>query len=159
MEIRKTKPSKAVKPKVVRIKKPVKRVNLSSLDKELDKYYSRFIRLRDSNGMFAACVTCGREHHITEMDNGHYISRARKATKYDERNTNIQCKRCNMFLKGNIAAYAVYLAEKYGHDVLRELLDKSNTIVKLTAEWYKQKISHYKKEVERMDIYNLWSKA
>lgn len=90
------------------------------------------------------------------MDNGHFISRAKRSTKYDERNTHAQCKRCNIFLKGNISDYAVFLEERYGFGILQELKSKSNTVFKSTVEWYKSKINHYKKQVAELDKYNLW---
>lgn len=123
----------------------------------LDMYYSRYIRLRDSyDGINGSCVSCGRVLPIKDMDNGHFISRSRKATKYDERNTHLQCKRCNGYLKGNIADYAVFLEGKYGFGILQELKLKSNNLVKNNAEWFKNRIEYYKNLVTQMDKYRIW---
>ena len=140
------------------LKKPqLKRIDLSKLDKILDSWYSKYIRLRDSrDGIHATCVTCGKVDELKYMDNGHYISRTKRATKYDERNTHVQCKRCNGYLKGNIANYAVYLEERYDFGILQELKIKSNGIFKPTVQWYMDKIEYYKELVLTMDKNGLW---
>jgi hypothetical protein len=148
--------------KVNPLKKPrTKKVNLKSLDKQMDTYYSRYIRLRDSeDGYNCKCISCGKIAPIKEMQNGHYKRRGQSLcnpTKYDERNTNAQCVYCNLRLRGNESSYAVALEEKYGFGILQELEIKSKQIFKVSAAWYIEKIAYYKKKVKEMDINNLWS--
>ena len=70
-----------------RLKKPrPKRIELSKLDADLDRWFSKYTRLKNSkDGIYATCVTCGKTQELKDMDNGHYISRARKATKFTQR--------------------------------------------------------------------------
>jgi len=143
---------------IKKTRKPVKKITKrKSLDKDLDILYSRYIRLRDSDGKFGACYTCGNVGEITEMDNGHFISRAKKATKYDEMNTHLQCKRCNIFLKGNLVEYAIRLENDYGYGIIQDLKERSKQIFKVSDDFFKSKIAYYKARVKEMDVFNLWN--
>lgn len=53
---------------------------------------------------------------------------------YDERNVNGQCAPCNLYKSGNLAAYARYLKEKYGHEILDEIYQLWRTPRKFTLE-------------------------
>ena len=129
----------------------------SSLDKILDIWYSRYIRLRDSDGEFGACCSCGFVDNIKNMDNGHFISRTKKATKYDERNTNLQCKRCNSYLKGNLIDYAIFLENKYGYGIVQELKENSKKLCKLGDDFYEKNIQYYKRECKKLDVKNIFN--
>ena len=66
---------------------------ISKLKKELDKWFSLFIRLRDadSNGL-VFCFTCGcSKYYKRGMQNGHFQSRKHLATRWDEENCQPQC--------------------------------------------------------------------
>ena len=52
------------------------------------------------------------------MQCGHYVSRACLPLRYDEKNCNCQCPRCNVFLHGNLIDYRIALVEKYGDTVV-----------------------------------------
>lgn len=67
--------------------------------------FSLYIRLRDKR-----CVTCGSEN---QLQAGHFWH---NVLDFDEENLNCQCKRCNHFLSGNLAQYAVYLLGKLGKE-------------------------------------------
>jgi hypothetical protein len=45
-------------------------------------------------------------------------------TRFDEKNCNAQCRRCNSFDEGNAAGYAAGLIAKYGAGIIDELLVK-----------------------------------
>jgi rubredoxin len=76
--------------------------------------FSRMIRARDEIGGYFRCPTCGRTLPIDQADAGHYISRVRKATMFDEMNVHAQCRHCNRFQEGNHFIYRQWLVEKYG---------------------------------------------
>jgi len=82
-----------------------------------DIIFSRYIRLlaADEYG-YVKCVTCGKIGHWENdyMFCGHYIPRAKMATRFDELNCHVQCYHCNEILKGNILEYNKYMIEKYG---------------------------------------------
>jgi len=89
--------------------------------------------------------------HYKEADAGHYISRRHKATKYDEKNVHLQCKRCNRYYNGNIINYRKKLAKKYGASVVEDLerrMDFENPLDRSTLfEMYE----FYKEEVKKME--------
>lgn len=68
------------------------------------------------------------------MHAGHFVSRVRSATMFDVRNVHAQCYACNIHKKGNGAEYAVRIIERYGEDVLNELVTKSRETHKFTYE-------------------------
>ena len=76
---------------------------VSKLKKELDKWFSLYIRLREANeyGM-CQCFTCGIVRHYKEgMQNGHFQSRKHLATRFSEDgNCEVQCVKCNVYAWG-----------------------------------------------------------
>lgn len=99
------------------------------------KACSNFIRLRDSieycKGLnmpiysgVAKCCTCENVREWKRMDAGHFIGRGiggGSGVYFDERNINIQCKRCNGFLQGNPEPYKVFMRNKYGQETIDQL--------------------------------------
>lgn len=127
-----------MKPKTkTKVKKPTR----TQLIKSLDKVFSIFIRQRDKG----VCFTCGKKDDPKYMQNGHYVSRGKFATRWDERNCHCQCVRCNIFLGGNYPIYSEKLIKKYGYEVIRELNRLGQTIAKHTTKDLEEKIEHYKK--------------
>ena len=124
---------------------------ISKLKKELDKWFSLFIRLRDATdeGM-VQCFTCGKvSHYKSGMQCGHFQSRRFMATRYDVRNQ-IQCVACNMFRGGEQFKFALGLDAKYGDGTALELEYKARTIIKLSRIDYEEKISYYKDLVDKL---------
>ncbi len=80
-----------------------------------DKWFSFFIRLRDTydNGL-ARCVTCNKPEQVKYMDCGHFITREKPNTRFNEKNSHAQCKACNNFGKGEQAKHAIRIDELYG---------------------------------------------
>lgn len=50
------------------------------------------------------------------MDCGHYASRAKQSTRYDEKNANAQCGGCNRFQGGKFIEHAIAIDRKYPKD-------------------------------------------
>lgn len=61
----------------------------------LDRAFSKFIRLRDSddNGL-CRCISCGKLHMWDDIDCGHFVNRRHMGTRFDEKNCNAQCRSC-----------------------------------------------------------------
>jgi hypothetical protein len=101
---------------------------------KIDKPFHEYIRRRDVDnhtGM-GECISCGKSIHFTESDAGHFIGRQHLATRYDERNVHIQCRKCNRFEYGRQYEYSIALGEELSQD----LLIKSKGVLKLTdPEW------------------------
>jgi hypothetical protein len=118
------------------------------------KMFSQFIRLRDAdeNGI-CRCFTCGRVRHWKKLDAGHGIPRQHKATKYDEKNNNAQCKDCNGFEGGMREVYKIKLDAKYGAGTWDKLEVLSRTTCKrgpfeieVLYNHYREKVNQLKKE-------------
>lgn len=103
-----------------------------------DKAFSKYIRLRDcelsGTNWVGTCISCPRTETICwydgtkwrwslGWDNGHYITRGKYITRFDEYNCNLQCRHCNIWKdKGEmIRGYEKGLALKYGEDTVKEL--------------------------------------
>ena len=129
--------------------------SISKLKKELDKYFSLFIRLRnatDHEGL-CQCFTCGKVGHYKSggMQNGHFQSRRFMATRYSEDgNCEVQCVACNMFRGGEQYKFALALDSKYGEGTAEELEILDRTIVKFTRVDYEDSIRYYKATVEKI---------
>ena len=126
--------------------------SISKLKKELDKWFSLYIRLRDTNEYgLVQCVTCGCiKHYKKGMQNGHFQSRSYLATRFDEVNCQPQCVGCNMFKQGEQYKFALALDNKYGQGTAEEIQLKTKQIVKITRIEYEEKISYYKDAVDKL---------
>ncbi|WP_418458870.1 recombination protein NinG [Bacteroides sp.] len=123
----------------------------SSLKTRLDTVFAMFIRLRDAmpNGMFR-CISCGRLLPFDQSDCGHYINRQHMATRFNEKNCNAQCRKCNRFDEGNIQGYRRGLIAKYGEPTVLMLEAMKNQINKISDFEYRTMIDYYRKEVKRL---------
>jgi len=83
--------------------------------KTLDQWFSRYIRLRDTNGYgVCQCITCSSHGHPKDFDCGHFVHRDRWGTRYAEHNVAAQCTHCNSFEGGQQALMARRLDERHG---------------------------------------------
>lgn len=90
-----------------------------------DYWFSRFIRLRDSdeNGI-VTCVTSGKRAYWATMDCGHYVSRAKQSTRYDEMNCHAQSKMSNRFQGGHFVEHGNRIDELHGPGTAEKLRQK-----------------------------------
>tara|TARA_R110000850_G_scaffold259669_1_gene386828 strand:- start:74 stop:481 length:408 start_codon:yes stop_codon:yes gene_type:complete len=124
---------------------------ISKLKKELDKYFSLYIRLRNSHNGLVQCFTCGCVKPYNKgIQNGHFQSRRFLSTRFNEENCAPQCVACNMFRAGEQYKFSLNLDAKYGEGKAEELELLARTIVKFTRVDYEDKISYYKALVEKL---------
>ena len=125
---------------------------ISKLKKELDKWFSLYIRLRDATDEgLVQCFTCGKvSHYKSGMQNGHFQSRKHLATRWDEENCQVQCVGCNMFKAGEQYKFSIALDGKYGEGKAEELELLARTIMKVSRIDYEDKISYYKDLVDKL---------
>lgn len=136
------------------------------------KAMSRYIRLRDAiayckehgidlsqfarpEDVIGQCCTCGGVKAWIRMDAGHWKGRGiggGSGTYFDERNIDLQCKRCNGFLGGQVALHEEYLVKKHGQAVVDEVarahygrLDMKSMAMQAMEIFYKEK---YKKLID-----------
>ena len=119
--------------------------------KAADKWFSEFIRLRDSdeNGI-ATCITSGRRAHWREMDCGHYLSRAKMATRYDERNAHAQTKMSNRFQGGHFLEHGIAVDRIHGEGTRVALELKALRPCKMLARDFEFLANTYRSRVERI---------
>ena len=125
---------------------------VSKLKKELDKWFSLFIRLREANeyGM-VQCFTCGVVRGYKDgMQNGHFQSRKHMATRFDEENCQVQCIKCNMFSQGEQYKFALALESKYGEGKAEELEFLARTTLKISRAEYEEQIEYFKNLVNNL---------
>lgn len=129
-------------------KKPIKR---SKVVKDLDAIFSQYIRLKASDQYgYCICVTSGQKMLWKEAQCGHFVSRGKYPTRWDETNCHPQSVYSNIFLKGDYINYTIYMIDRYGRKYVDELIDRSKQSVKIPTAELIEKISYYKTEVERI---------
>jgi len=124
---------------------------ISKLKKELDKWFSLYIRLRDSNeyGM-VQCFTSGRVYHYKQIQAGHFMSRRHLSTRWNEQNVQPQSAADNLFGQGEQWKFGLALDSKYGIGTSRELQELSKQTVKKTRYEYEEDIRYYKAIVNNL---------
>ena len=141
------------KAKQTQEKKKVKAgLSKPALIKELDKLFSYYVRLKnsDKNG-YCRCISCGKIFFWKDIQNGHYMSRRYMSTRFAEDNCRPQCVACNIFNQGNI--------QMYRRALVRSIGEQRVDLIEVRArqerrEWslfdLKQMIDFYKKQVDRL---------
>jgi hypothetical protein len=109
--------------------------------KILQQLVNRFVRNRDGN----YCISCDAPIN-GKVDAGHLFSVGNyPSVRFDERNINSQCIRCNQYNGGSILEYRENLIKKIGQEQFNELdkLAHQNRIFDI--EEIKEMIEVYKK--------------
>lgn len=108
---------------------------------KIDKPFHEYIRRRDvdNDTGYGTCCSCNKPIHFTESDAGHFIGRQYLSTRWDERNVNLQCRKCNRFEYGRQYEYSL----KLGEDLSAELLQKSRQMLKMMDFEYQEIFEKY----------------
>lgn len=124
---------------------------LSKLKKELDKWFSLYIRLRHATDTgLAQCYTCNKIDHYKKLQCGHFLSRRHHATRWNKTNCQVQCVKCNMYEQGMQWQFGLKLEANYGDGTVKELEYLASTIAKFTRVDYKENITYYKTFVNKL---------
>ena len=124
---------------------------ISKLKKDLDKWFSLFIRLRDADDLgFVKCFTSGRYYHYKNLHAGHFMSRKSHSTRWDEINVQPQSIGDNLFGQGEQYKFGKELDLKYGEGTSESLQQRARQIQKFSRVDYEEKISYYKSAVEKL---------
>lgn len=94
-----------------------KKSELQTWVNKLDRLLSLYVRMRDSrefNYTHFRCISCGRILPIDQADLGHFFSRRHMSLRFDTRNCNAECKRCNRFDSEHLVGYQRNLILKLG---------------------------------------------
>lgn len=125
--------------------------SIAKIKKKADRTFSRYIRLKNSVAGYCSCVTCGTRKPIKNIQAGHYIPRNILSTRFDEENVHPQCVGCNMFNKGRLDEYAVYLEKNYEIGILQRLHNKKHELVKITYSEYEEMIDKWEDEINDLE--------
>lgn len=121
------------------------------LKAKLDRVFSIYIRLRDSdNNGYVRCISCGKIVHWKDIHCGHFVNRGHMSTRFNEKNCNGQCLGCNSFDEGNNIGYTRGLIKKYGPGIIDELEILKHQESHLSEFEYKVLIDHYSKKVKEL---------
>ena len=115
---------------------------------KIDAPFHQYIRRRDAddNSGYCQCISCDKPIHFEESDAGHFISRGKLATRWDERNVNAQCRKCNRFEYGRQFEYSL----KIGTELAETLLQDSRQIFKLMEHEYLEIFESYRDKLENI---------
>jgi hypothetical protein len=125
----------------------------SEIEKKLDAAFSQYVRLlaASENG-YCRCITCGAFGAWKDLDNGHYISRAMRWTRWEPKNCDSQCKKCNRYLDGQKHIFRQALVNRYGEEAI-SIMEREATQwgeKRMAKEWMLEKLEHYKAKVKEM---------
>ena len=124
---------------------------ISKLKKELDKWFSLYIRLRSATDEgLVQCFTSGRVYHYKNIHAGHFMSRKHLSTRWCDTNVQPQSAADNLFGQGEQYKFSIALDSKYGEGTAEELELKARTIRKVSRIDYEEKIGYYKSLVEKL---------
>ena len=123
----------------------------STLIKNLDAIFSKYIRTRYSKNGMVECVTCKRQYEISKIQNGHFISRKHYATRWDEENVAPQCYGCNVMKYGEQFLFSKWIEQTYGEGKADELLQRSREVVKFSDYELKEMIELYKQKYMQLE--------
>lgn len=123
----------------------------AQLKRELDAVVSQFVRRSavDANGL-VQCITCRKPYPVADIQCGHFISRVHLSSRWEARNLAPQCYACNVLRRGNVGEFALYLNQRYGPNIIAELVEKKRESIKFTRADLQAKIDHYKSRLETL---------
>ena len=128
--------------------------SVSSLEKKLDRVFSKFIRLRDTRQYdfkYGKCISCGRVLPYDKLDCGHFHSRIHRNTRYDEDNCHAECHYCNRMSADHLIKYQENLIRKIGQQRFDLLKVKASMTCKRSAFELELLIKEYEKKVKQLE--------
>ena len=142
--------SKKCKGKIMEITYLGRSKDRKGLIHKLEQLSNTYARIRDCGGRdgYANCISCGVLFPFDKLDGGHFIPKTSSAIRFDERNINAQCVKCNRYLSGNSRHYLKGMINKYGQEVVDELEGMEFVSKKWTIEELYRRIEYYKEQVK-----------
>lgn len=122
------------------------KVKISVLKRKLWNVFSKYIRTRDKG----ICYICGRlAMTASGYHAGHFIPKSVGGLilYFHPDNVHGSCYNCNINLGGNLYLYG----QKLGKEKCDELYALKGKVLKVTPEWYLERIAHYTEEINRLN--------
>ena len=116
-------------------------------EKDLEKIFNEFIRLRDK---WKPCISCDAKGGKYTISAGHYFpAGSHKNVRFDEDNVHGQCwYNCNKNKSGNLSEYLPRLIERIGQERFDQLSERRNEPRRYTIPELKELIEVYKQKVK-----------
>ena len=126
----------------------VPKENRSKVVATLDGWFSQWVRSKDADHAGrVACFTCGIVKPWKELDAGHFQTRVKYSTRWDEMNVKPQCKGCNMSNGGHQYLFGLYLDQLYGTGAAEEVVRRSNELRKFSTVELREMAALYQQKV------------
>ncbi len=128
-------------------KKAFNQSDKSKLKEDAQKWFNKFIRLRDQD---LPCISCG---HIQgrQFHAGHYKPVGNnQQLRFNELNCHKQCSICNNYKSGNLAEYRISLIKKIGLENV-EALEQDTSTKKYSVIDLKEIIQTYKQKCKDLE--------
>lgn len=135
---------------------------ITKLRKQADIWFSRYVRVRDSEledgARVGTCITCPRRIVVIDANGkwqktanlGHFVGRSQFMTRFDEENCNLQCPHCNAWRdkESMLSAYKKAIDDKYGSGTAAKLVKLGREPHSFTRAELEQIISDSKTQVD-----------
>jgi len=118
--------------------------------KTVDKWFSEYIRKRDTQSGAVRCPTCGGVITYETSDAGHFISRRFMNTRWNEKNVHAQCRKCNRFQYGNQYEFGLFIDSKYGKGEAEKLLFLSKLEYKPMPHELKEIAKYFRQKIKEL---------
>jgi hypothetical protein len=120
--------------------------------------FSPYIRLRsalDTTGTktHLICCTCGVKYPAFGLNcaqAGHFIPGRHNAILFEEKGVHGQCYNCNHTLKGNWPEYMRFMLNKYGREVVDDLLRLDKTVRKFSVPELEDMYCEYEQKLKEL---------
>ena len=117
----------------------------------IDKYFSRYIRIKYSKNEICTCISCWVEKHYKEMHNCHWISRACYLYRWDEDNCRPWCPWCNTYRKEfHMREFTIKQIERMWKKKVDYMRVQAKKIHKLWLPDLRDLLEHWKEKLKNL---------
>jgi hypothetical protein len=125
--------------------------SVSELKIDMDRVFSMWLRLSAAGkDLKCECFTCGVRKDWKVMQCGHFISRKESALRYELDNNKVQCKYCNVDLRGNLEVYAQNL-ERDKKGIVEYLNEQAREVTSLSRSDLKELLTLYQFKLTQLE--------
>jgi hypothetical protein len=106
-----------------------------------------YIRERDK---YKPCISCGCQWN-NEFQAGHYYPAGSFETlRFDLRNINGQCQKCNLHLEGNFENYTLNLPNRIGKENFDELVKLAEIDKQFSKVWNLENLKEIRNQIKKL---------
>jgi len=123
----------------------------SKLIKSADTLMSLYVRQFYAKDGMVKCYTCTGVYPVKKIQNGHYIPRGYKYTRWELENCRPQCFLCNCRYYGQAFIFRKNLVEELGEERVRELEARAKNLFNEKDEWIQEIIDLYTSKLSTLE--------